>query len=368
MPRLHTAEKWRIVYTMERTNNLAKTARMLGYAVDVVRRWWRRFETTGNVTANASSGRKPALSSEVATYALDMLLRKGSKGANHVAMTLHKQGLTKVPVHKSTIIRHASRAADATGIKLRVRRGKPPKGLTKATLDKRLNFAKSNKTRNWSCVLFSDRKKFHFAYPGSKVQCVQWVNGDNKHNSEAVWQPNHPQCVNVYAAITRFGVTDVHVVAGTSKHSSPHTTKQGKPAKNITSSEYKEVLKVTLLPGGKKLFSAQGMSTWYLQQDNDPTHKCAKAEIQAWNHSKGSSVQLLEDWPPNSPDLNIIENVWAYVQAKVNAMGCHTFEEFKDAVISEIKAVPKGYIAKLYQSLPKRMAAVIEMEGEKTKY
>jgi len=58
-----------------------------------------------------------------------------------------------------------------------------------------------------------------------------------------VWQPNHPQCVNVYAATTKDSVTDVRVVAGTSKHSYPYTNKQGNPAKNITSSEYKEVLK-----------------------------------------------------------------------------------------------------------------------------
>jgi len=52
----------------------------------------------------------------------------------------------------------------------------------------------------------------------------------------------------------------------------------------------------------------------------------------------------------------------------VNAIGCHTFEDFKDVVISEIRAVPKVYIAELYQRLPKRMAAVIQAEGEKTKY
>ena len=49
-------------------------------------------------------------------------------------------------------------------------------------------------------------------------------------------------------------------------------------------------------------------------------------------------------------------------------MGCHTFEEFKDDVITEIKAVPKQYITKLYKSLPNRMAAVFEVEGGKTKY
>lgn len=82
----------------------------------------------------------------------------------------------------------------------------------------------------------------------------------------------------------------------------------------------------------------------------------------------GTSVQLLPNWPPSSPDLNIIENVWAYVQEKVDARGCETFDQFKQAVINEIQAVPKEYIAKLYQSLPKRMANVMENNGGKTKY
>lgn len=48
--------------------------------------------------------------------------------------------------------------------------------------------------------------------------------------------------------------------------------------------------------------------------------------------------------------------------------GCETFDQFKQAVINEIQAVPKEYIAKLYQSLPKRMANVMENNGGKTKY
>jgi hypothetical protein len=37
--------------------------------------------------------------------------------------------------------------------------------------------------------------------------------------------------------------------------------------------------------------------------------------------------QVLRDWPPNSPDLNPIEHVWAYVQARVNVLGCYFFDE-----------------------------------------
>jgi hypothetical protein len=79
-------------------------------------------------------------------------------------------------------------------------------------------------------------------------------------------------------------------------------------------------------------------------------------------------VSLLGQWPPNSPDLNPIENVWSYVQAKVDKMGCKTFEEFKEAVLMEIKIVPRKMLINLFDSMPRRMAKVIQLDGDKTKY
>ena len=87
-----------------------------------------------------------------------------------------------------------------------------------------------------------------------------------------------------------------------------------------------------------------------------------------WNASKGSSVQVLPCWPPNSPNLNIIENVWSWVAAEVNKQGCATMEEFKAAVLAKLAAVPKVTLTKLYDSLKKIMARVIENGGGYTGY
>lgn len=354
---------------MKGTGCVSSTAKLVNCSERAVARWWKRYNDTGAVdSVSYNSGRKRSVTPQAARLALDMLVNPEYRGADHVASILQQEGIISSKVHKSTLIRQVYRAAKLDGVKLRVRRGKPAKGLTQATKTKRLNFANANKSRQWSCVLFTDRKKFHFSYPGSKVKCVQWVRDDADGSSEEVYMPNHPQCVNVYAGIAINGVTDVHVVTGTSKHSSPFKTQQGKAAKNITAEEYKTVMHLTLLKGGTDLATARGEGTWVLQQDNDPSHKCATSEVQKWNEQHHSSVQLLPDWPPNSPDLNIIEHVWAYTQARVNARGCKTFDAFKDAVISELKAVPQAYIASLYKSIPKRIASVIEKEGGKTKY
>jgi hypothetical protein len=157
-------------------------------------------------------------------------------------------------------------------------------------------------------------------------------------------------------------------VAGTSKQQSKYTNKKGQRSKNITAGEYQDVLKATLLPEGKRIFNAKGVAQWQLQQDNDPSHREGPVIIQEWSSSHSSSITVLGKWPPNSPDLNPIENVWAYVQGKVNSLGCKSFEEFKLAVLDQVKAVPLSMLNNLFNSMPKRMAKVIQLEGDKTKY
>ena len=368
MASLSTEMKYGIVAAMKATNNISRTAKTVGCSRGAVRRWWARYLGTGGVSVKSGSGRKPVFSKQTGEAALDMLLKDDTDGAAHVARHMAATKVVSRVVHKSTVIRAARKAAQEQGTKLWVKRGKPAKGMTEATKQKRYQFAMANKKRVWGQVLFTDRKKFHFSYPGSSVKPVRYVLGDSKDCEEGVFQPNHPQCLNIYAGISKYGVTRAHVVAGTSKHVTRHANKKGNAARNITTEEYKEVLKDTLLPEGAKLFSTQGISTWFLQQDNDPTHSCAKHVVQDWNARKGSSVQVLQDWPPNSPDLNIIENVWSWVSAEVNKQGCASFDEFKAAVMTKLAAVPKATLTKLYGSLQKRMDLVIQNGGGSTGY
>jgi transposase len=359
---------WGIVHYMREGHSVTDTARRVGCDRKAVYKWWRRHTAGEAMKPAIRSGRKRALDAAAEEHVLDMLTETDGVSADQASKHLCAEGLTPVPLHKATVINAARRAAVRTGKKLWVRRGKPPKAPTSATMQKRLAFAVEHQNTEWSHTLFTDRKKFHFRYPGSKVKPAKWVLGSAKGSCAAVNQPNHPQCLNIYAGISKHGVTAVHVVAGSSKHTTQHTNKQGKQARNITSSEYKEVLQKTLLPEGKRLFSAQGTSTWTLQQDNDPTHKCAAEQIKQWNHAKGSSVLLLQSWPPNSPDLNLIENVWSWVQRQVDSKGCQTFEEFKQAVISTMAAVPKQHLVNMFDGMKNRLQAVVDCGGDLTKY
>lgn len=158
------------------------------------------------------------------------------------------------------------------------------------------------------------------------------------------------------------------MVAGTSKYKHQDTNEKGAPAKNITKSQYRRVLTETLLPGGQRVFGVPGLTRWLLQQDGDPTHVVAKEVVTQWNKSNTSTVEVLGNWPPNSPDLNPIENVWAYVQARVDKLGCASFEDFTAAVIGELTHLRRPMLVRLVNSMSQRMAAVVANEGGKTKY
>jgi transposase len=362
---LSCQKRGEIVAAFKEAANVSLVARQCGVSRATARRWLQRSQTTGDVLPLKSSGRKPGLSAAAATRAVELLTEQPGHTTSQAAKTLAAEGLTTKPLHRTTVARAAKQAAKESGDSIRCVTGRPAKRLTNATKKKRLYFAKSNKRRQWASVLFTDRKTFLWHHPGARAGRSQWVKRGEKRTAVTV---NHPLAVNVYLGICKRGCTPCKTIAGTSKYKSPFTNKKGKPAKNVTTQVYADVLTSTFLPSGNKLFSEAGITSWFLQQDNDPAHRVA-AEI-VKQHSQGHSarVEVLANWPPNSPDLNPIENLWGILEAEVAAKQCDTFEEFQDAVVHACSHVPKPTLCKLIGSMPKRIAQVLQNGGDMTKY
>ncbi len=84
------------------------------------------------------------------------------------------------------------------------------------------------------------------------------------------------------------------------------------------------------------------------------------------------NVPLLE-WPPCSPDLNIIENVWHYLKLKMKKLrAANSRDELWENVLLVIHSMWEAEMTEtinnLYESMPRRMAAVIAARGGNTKY
>jgi hypothetical protein len=175
-------------------------------------------------------------------------------------------------------------------------------------------------------------------------------------------------CVNVYLGITRFGTTALVPVAGSSKHKTYHFTKQGKVARNITAAEYDEVLRRHLLPKGQELMTKAGHREWTFQQDNDPTHRAARDVIVKYNRQHVTSINLLPSWPPHSPDLSPIENLWAHLQRQLDKAGCKHFKSWLATLKKLATSVGAEWLEHAYAGMPGRIQDVIAKGGDKTNH
>lgn len=83
---------------------------------------------------------------------------------------------------------------------------------------------------------------------------------------------------------------------------------------------------------------------------------------------ESSGVQTLT-WPGNSPDLNPIENFWSEIGKEI----ARNKPKNKNELQQMITKIWEGYlninyIAKLYESMPRRCEAVRKAKGGATKY
>jgi transposase len=101
------------------------------------------------------------------------------------------------------------------------------------------------------------------------------------------------------------------------------------------------------------------------QQDNDPKHKSRLAT--AW--FKENKITVLP-WPLNSPNINIIESVWDYLERRIHtrAKQPSNKEELWVALQEEWANIDKDFIKKLYDSLLVRVAKLKQAQGSYTRY
>lgn len=369
MAHLSEALKLKILVTHARTGCVNQTAHECRVSKPTALRWLNRFKLAGSVKEKKSTGRKPTVTPVAAAAAVHLFESDLWISADQVARLLFERGLCDRIVHRTTLVRHAKDAAKRAGLVLWLDRSWPKQALTPATQKRRLAFARANKLTSWDHVMFTDRVRITLDYPGTKVKQVVWrVTRRIGAPKRVVFKPNKPACVNVYGGITKFGTTFLYVVAGTTGYKSPYKNKKGIEAKNITASEYEHVLTHCLLPQGQKLFSSYGMHTWQLMQDNDPAHFKAPKIVTAWAKANKVNVRVLLNWPPHSPDLNPIENVWGWMKAKVNEKGCKDFPEFVSFLNKLFHSIPKRMLNNYFRSMRNRIKAVEESKGGKTNY
>ena len=95
-------------------------------------------------------------------------------------------------------------------------------------------------------------------------------------------------------------------------------------------------------------------------QDGARTHTALAVQAFLYAHK----VKFMHDWPPRSPDLNPIENLWALLVQKVNARLPSDVTELRKIIVEEWDAIPQSVVNRYVASYGSRLRECIRRKGK----
>ncbi len=210
--------------------------------------------------------------------------------------------------------------------------------LTERHIAQRLEFANSHgRDRMWERTFFLDESTFQ-AYSGQKA-CYQYP--DQRVTKP---HPKHPPKVNAIAMISSRGATRLVLFEGI-----------------MNASMFIELLE-PLLQDARKLYPDGKFRIYW---DNDPKHnsKLVKEYIET------NELQIPQDWPSCSPDLNPIENAWGLMGTQLQKFMPKTLGDLKNRLrVIWKQSIHKDHCKKLLDSMPHRIEEVKLHKGLKINY
>jgi len=297
---------------------------------DAVTRWVHRWQETRSLGDAERSGR-PHLVDEETSLAID-----DYSCAHPTAVPKEIKGVLHLIVSARTI----RRELNSVGLLSHVQREEHE--LTEFDIARRLAFAHKYKDKSedwWAHVFFSDETHFYLGHAGRVyVQCPV---GASRKPEYMHAQPQLKGKVSLWGCICAEGLGHAELYAG-----------------DLDSTRYRDILRHSLIKS-MRAFYPDG--PWLFQQDNVRFH--TTPETIDFLHGKGATH--LDEWPPWSPDLNPIENLWNVLKARVSARYPQSLEELEAAIREEHAAIDLPFLCR---SMPRRLQLVIDYEGHTIPY
>jgi transposase len=125
--------------------------------------------------------------------------------------------------------------------------------------------------------------------------------------------------------------------------------------------EYKATLRTQHIPAVRAMLKGRQFTFIH---DNASVHYAGV--VAEWMEGEGVSTDAT--FPPYSPDLNLIENVWGVMAQHLSSQDFETERQLLHALRKEWDSLDLPYLQRLYWSFRDRLKAVIQAEGGNTKY
>ena len=222
----------------------------------------------------------------------------------------------------------------------RVKKIKKTQLLNLSHTEKRLRFAEQHVTwpaEQWRNVIFTDEKKFNLI--GNDGYVSLWL--QNRSTYKIRVEKQLRKSIMVWGAISASGGLVLVRLDST-----------------LNADNYIDIVKNDFLDNADVVLPAG----FVFQQDNAPCHTAKKT----MDFLKSRNLSLLP-WPPLSPDLSPIENLWGIISKMVYRGGktYETCDALWEAVCTAWDSIRPEVFENLYQSLPKRMIEVLKKNGER---
>lgn len=200
--------------------------------------------------------------------------------------------------------------------------------------NKELRFQHCQKylNKNLDDVLWTDESTFILNQNTQKI----FVSKGSTKPTKTKFNPNYS--VMVWGGISTFGKTPLILVEG---------WQDGPKYQNLIESNKTRI---------KKMF---GRKKWRFQQDNAKCHTAPQSISCIKKHLTTS----LFPHPPQSPDLNPIELIWAKMKRLVQTYDPKNKRELVDAIMKSWEKIGKRFIIRCIRHLRKNMKKCIEKNG-----
>ena len=225
--------------------------------------------------------------------------------------------------------------------------------LKEVTRQKRLEFAQAHvhwDAVDWARVIWTDECAFHH---GGHQRIFVTRRPEERFNLECL-APRFERIPHtmVWGAI-----------CGTEK--GPLIFWDKKDWGNITAASFCEYIFPDRYDFWLDVIQSDPETPFYIMMDNTPPHT-AKTTQRAFEQA---SILLLP-WPPSSPDLNPIKNIWGMIKDRINARQPRLTkkEEILAAIQEEWDRISGRELDNLISSMPTRIQQVIKARGGPTKW
>lgn len=311
-----------------------------GTSVSTARRWSKRLQTTPSANDASRTGR-PRSTDALADGAI---LRASE--LDHFATGKDIRHQLALPVSDDTV----GRRLDAAGLPSRVAARK--RHFTEKERKKRLSFCHGYKhwtAEDWEKVIMSDEVT---------------IEGEGRKRHVRVRRPKGHRFDPEYTVHNRIYAPSRHIFACfCSRGPGFCEMYEGKLKGKSLLGLLQRTVKQTADDYYQTDPSKPGHEQWWFLHDNSKPFK--SKVVQNWIFNK--QINVLE-WPPHSPDLNPIENLWPRVHALTDKLHPTTDEALADAFIACWPELPLDIFTNFAQSMPARIAACIEANGNAIKY